>query len=233
MGPQLTLAAGAYFVGTTDRTRPRRRWGCSLRALFFMVTVLCVALGYKVHQVQRQREAVRALAAEKVILLWDYQLAGRTDPPGPEWLRQLLGDDFFAHVGMIGFVVPMWGVPTSDKVDDDLLANLRSLRLVERIRLDDCDQITDRGLASVGTLGRLTELNLSNTHVTDVGIAKLAPLRRLERLTLDETAITDQSVPHLAQLTNLKELYIWGTQISGEGVARLRKLLPDCYIEAP
>jgi hypothetical protein len=52
----------------------------------------------------------------------------------------------------------------------------------EHIRLNDCDQITGRGLDAVGTLSRLKELQLSNTQVTDDGIAKLRSLKRLELL---------------------------------------------------
>ena len=73
---------------------PERRWAqFSLGTMFVVVTVLCVLcawLAVKVNRAHRQRDAVDAIR----------RLGGYAayEPAGPSWLRELLGDDFFAHV---------------------------------------------------------------------------------------------------------------------------------------
>ena len=237
--------------------RVRRRLAFSLRALLILVTVVCLVLGFKVRQVRRQREAVQALAAEQVVMIWDYQVAGQTEPPGPMWLRRWLGDDFFAHVEMLNFTVFMMGGPVSDNVDDRLLVHLRSLPHIKNILLDGCEKVTDRGLGHFASLHHLEELHLANTSVTgdsfdslrnldglkvlmldstpvtDDSLAKLAPLKNLEELWLADTAITDESIPHLIRLSGLKVLDLSVTKISREGVELVRKARPDCEILEP
>ena len=65
---------------------------------------------------------------------------------------------------------------------------------------------TDDDLKQLGTLARLTSLNLSGTQVTDAGLV------------------------HLHGLADLQWLYLFGTQVTDEGVARLQKALPKCRI---
>ena len=244
-------------MASTIGDRVRRRLGFSLRTLLIVVTVVCLVLGLKVSQVQRQREAVQALAAERVMILWDYHVAGQTEPSGPRWLRRWLGDDFFAHVEMLGFTVFMLGGPVSDNVDDNLLVHLRSLPRVKHILLDGCEKVTDRGLAHFASLSNLEELHLAETSVTgdgfdalcnldrlkvlmldgapvtDDNLAKLPPLENLEELWLAETAITDESIPHLKRLAGLKVLDLSLTEITPEGFERVQTALPDCEIFEP
>ena len=90
----------------TDNPR-RRRFRFSLRTLLVFVTVAsagCGWLGYKVRQARRQREAVEVIQRLDGSVKYDYQFDSDESliesplPPGPIWLRKLLGDDFFANV---------------------------------------------------------------------------------------------------------------------------------------
>lgn len=240
------------------KIRSRRYLRYSLRSLLVVATVVAVLLGYKVNQVSRQRRAVRALLTERAIIMFDYQLdAAQASAPGPSWLTSWLGDDYFAHVQTVSFLVPFMGGPTSDNITDELLVELRSLPRLEVLILEDCDRITDAGLRHLTGLRRLQELRLSRTKVTDDGLdslsnmrqlkslhleetaltddglAKLAHLQQLEELWLLDTAVTDAGVEHLAKLRSLRELDLTWTQVTPQGVERLRTALPDCEIYEP
>lgn len=240
------------------KVRSRRYLRYSLRSLLVVATVVGILLGYKVNQVSRQRIAVRALLTERAIIIFDYQLdAAQASVPGPSWWRSWLGDDFFAHVQMVSFLVPFMGGPTSDNITDELLVHLRSLPRLEVLILEDCDQITDAGLRHLTGLRQLRELRLSRTQITDEGLdslsnmchlkslhleeialtddglAKLVHLQQLEELWLLDTEVTDAGVEHLAKLTNLRELDLTWTQVTPQGVERLRTALPKCEISEP
>src|SRR5262245_49243254 len=81
----------------------------SLRTMLVLIAALCIWLGFQVNAAHRQREAVAAILNAGGRVYYDYQLppvplvAGdskykcdlRRTPPGPNWLRQSLGDDYF------------------------------------------------------------------------------------------------------------------------------------------
>ena len=89
------------------RPKRRRRWvQFSLRTLLVFVTLCAVASSWfvvKMKQVKKRREAVKAIMEAGGSVRYEYsvnaQLSGSTPkPPGPAWIRKLLGDDFFATV---------------------------------------------------------------------------------------------------------------------------------------
>jgi hypothetical protein len=85
---------------------PRRRWfRYSLRTLLVFVTVACAGfgwLGLKMRQAQRQEELAKAIDELGGGVVYDYEIDSNGDwvksptPPGPVWLRNMLGDKFFA-----------------------------------------------------------------------------------------------------------------------------------------
>src|SRR5262245_56517524 len=90
----------------------RRRWfSFSLRTLFIAVTIFGTWLGVRVTRAIEQRDAVAAIraAASDVEVFYDCQIdesgayISDAQAPGPEWLRQLIGIDYFANVVLIGF----------------------------------------------------------------------------------------------------------------------------------
>lgn len=100
----------AILTAMSGLTRKGPRFQFSLRALFVLVTVCAVAcswLAVRLLQLERQRQAIAAVEKSGGYVFYDYQISRyvlidspdwENPPPGPKWLRDLLGDDFFARV---------------------------------------------------------------------------------------------------------------------------------------
>jgi len=181
---------------------PRKRlFRFSLRTMLVVVTVLCVLLGWKVYQVNKQKRVVAWVWDMGGAVVYDYEdykfdeecVWVGTGPglPGPDWLCELVGVDYFATILMVG------------------LSNT---------------QVSD--LSPLENLTNLEQLFLLNTPISEV--SPLAKLTRLKTLDLGHTQVTDLSP--LANLTKLKTLWLNDTNVTDEEVAKLQKALPNCRI---
>ena len=186
----------------------KRRWlQFSLRTLLVAVAVLAVLLGLTTDRARRQRAAVRRTRELGGDIRYEYENQKGGQPPGPEWLRRLLGDEYFLTVIGIAF-------GTRYLTDDDLeyfkvLTDLRVLRLRNA-------QVTDAGLEKLKGFTKLTDLELSATQITDHGLVHLQGLLNLESLKLDDTDVTDQGLAHLKGMRSLEYLLLGKEQIIGE-----------------
>ncbi|HEV3343429.1 MAG TPA: hypothetical protein VG125_23860 [Pirellulales bacterium] len=152
----------------------------SLRALFVIVTLLCVCLGKTVTGAQRQRDAVARLKAlpTEIYVWYDYQTSGLNwdkapamgnpfkPPPRPEWLSRSLGIDFLATVTFVDFT---W----SARLNRSEIAILRDLPTIQYLYLGDVNlssSVTD-------TLKCLPKLRLLTVY-PDVTEEDLTRLRR-------------------------------------------------------
>jgi hypothetical protein len=125
-------------------------------------------MGMETNRARRQRAAVAALKAAGADVYYDFQrrAPGTNQPPakrGPNWLRELLGDDYFQDVIHVNWSNKKLNasdmrwlaeLPKLDdvclnytNVDDEGLAYLSKLRLLKDVRLEDCSNVTDAGLA--------------------------------------------------------------------------------------
>jgi Leucine-rich repeat (LRR) protein len=207
--------------------RKRRWFQFSLRTLLALVVVAAIGLGFlavPMHRARAQREAVEALLQAGADVEYDYQrqtdAAGSwvycAEPPGPEWLRKILGNDFFADVVDVSFF-------HDERVSDhDLrhlcaLSNLRELSIIE-------GKVTDAGLAHVTGLPNLREVRLSNLPITDESLVHLGRLTWLEKLELEGARITDAGLVHLHNLPNLRILELEGAAITDAGLEHLARL---------
>lgn len=167
-------------------------------------------------------------------------------PPGPEWLRALVGDDYFtsvvtvslsgaavtndvlAHVGRLSSVTTLH--LNSTAVDDEGIRRLAALAKLEELRLSHT-RATGASLKflqrSAGTLKRLF---LDRTALSDQDLEHIRRFHNLEYLSLTGTSITDGAVAHLAQLTRLRRLDLYCCRISEGAVSDLRRKLPDTEI---
>jgi Leucine-rich repeat (LRR) protein len=241
------------------KPKPQRRWyQFGLRALLIFVTVAGCSIGWlgiKVQEARRQEAAVAAIQQLSAMVIYDYQyghdLHDKSDiatPPGPLWLHDLLGDDFFRNVYEVDL-----GNTLGGQITDDNLKPLRGLRRLKKLdlyrapvtdagleHLAGLDQletlslsysrITDAGLRHLEGLAQLKQLELHNTQVTDTGLESLRGLTNLEELGLGETKITDIGLEYLQGLTQLKKLHLAYTQVTDAGVAKLQAALPHCQI---
>lgn len=155
------------------RPRLKSMLRISLRTLFVLTTILCVWLGMKVRQVERQKEVVRWIEEMGGTAVHGYVfkrpegtnehvLYNTSNPPGPDWLCELVGVDYFSTVTFVGL---------------------------------HYTQVSD--LSPLANLSDLETLSLIHTPVTDV--SPLLTLTNLRLLWLDETAVTEEDIAKLKE----------------------------------
>jgi hypothetical protein len=236
----------------------RLRFQYSLRTLMLitvLVSVLCSALAVKMRRVRQQREAVRAVLELGGSVMWDYQIIGgvgrhedpssmfraKAEPRGPEWVRCLLGNDFFATISGVWLTdndrlrdadlacldrfpdLRYLSLGGSKGVTDVGLAHAAKASELEQLWLSGTS-VSDAGLVHLRGLKALWHLDLGGTRITDAGIAKLRHLSCLEVLDVPETGIDDAGLAIIAHLTNLERLNLNGTRISDAGLEHLVSL---------
>jgi hypothetical protein len=226
-----------------------------LRTLLIVMTVLAAWLSIASHRARQQKMAVERIRALGGRVDYDYQrITANTDvddfmpvlagPPGPEWLRRFVGDDYFQSV----VHVELQETSAGDS-DVAMLANLPRLEILDL----SCTKVTNQGLVHLKGLRKLKVLTLKGVPVdaagfacltdvtelrslavecrefTDAGLTNLKNLSKLERLWL-WGLITDANVHYFASLKNLKMLYIPDAQISDEDRLKLQQSLPNAGI---
>jgi hypothetical protein len=209
----------------------RWRFQFSIRSLLVLVVVVAVPcdwLEVEVEWAREQREAREAIVRLGGRGGYDVYIhqSGNSVPPGPPWLRNLLGEDFFVTVAEVTFT-------NSSSVTDDItdtglkyiegLTQLYSLSLIGT-------RITDAGLQHLKRLTQLRILSLIGTRITDTGLQHLEGLTHLQELYLDGTKITDAGLQHVKGLTQLRTLGLTGTKVTDESVEKLQQALPNCRI---
>jgi uncharacterized membrane protein len=117
----------------------------------------------------------------------------------------------------------------TDEIVERLLAPVREH--VARLSLARC-AISDRTLATLTRMPRLTRLDLSSTHVTDAGIASLAAHSALTELVLVRTRLSDAAIETLLRMPALERVYVWQSGLGSDAIARLRSERPKLVIES-
>ncbi len=242
---------------TAEPPKRSRRWfQFSLRTLLIFAIVFaipCAWLGRKIERKRREREVVNAIVKLGGEVSYDYQFdpSGYRIPnphlPGPEWLRQLLGENFFTDVEVMGITITpdaeaalanvrgltqlkilwLWG--RRNTVSDAWIVNLKALTQLKELTLGNI-KITDAGLESLKDLTQLQRLVLAETKVTDAGLVHLEDLTRLQYLFLTKNNVTDAGLVHLRGLSKLRYLNLENTNVTDAGVRQLQKALPNCEI---
>jgi internalin A len=172
-------------------------------------------------------------------VIYDYEhdvpRGGTPRPRGPNWLRQLVGDEYFQNV-----------VETRLRTDECLehmvgLRKLQSLRFIEAkvtiSRLKQLErlpklksfgfhwtELNGAHLACLRNLVNLEGLMLDHNSVTDEGLVHLAQLRQLHTLTLDNTLVTAAGLVPLKGLVNLEHLQLQNTAVTDDGLEHLQEM---------
>ncbi|HEV3023590.1 MAG TPA: hypothetical protein VGX76_14045, partial [Pirellulales bacterium] len=116
---------------------PKRRWfQFRLRTLFVHVVVSavpCTWLAWKMESKRRERailSEIERLGGDPVYE-WAWHLPGQpeVDPPGPPWVRRLLGDDSFTGISDITSFC------ANDEMTDECLTHLEPLTAVTQVNL--------------------------------------------------------------------------------------------------
>ena len=208
---------------STTQRKTRRRWfQFSIRSMMLAITLLCVWLGVISHRANRQKRAVEAIRSKGGSVEYDYESRkyggrnfprrGSPSPPGPVWLQNLVGLDYFATVVVAGV--------GHDAADDDsvaVLVNLPELRCVSLVGAG----VTQGGLARLKELPNLVSLDLENSSATSAGWEPLERLTQLEELTLSGDNVTDSTLSYVEGLRHLTLLHVNWSQITDAGLEHL------------
>jgi hypothetical protein len=227
---------------TTDTPKRKRRWfQFRLRTLLLLVTVFAVWFGWLAHQARQQKETVAWVREMEGTVYYDYEVdedgqpIDDAKPPGPKWLRDIVGIDFMADVVEVNLtftqvsdVTPLAGLTSLQELTliNTPVSDLTPLAGLTNLQKLDLWGAPVSDLTPLAGLTNLQELDLAITPVSDV--TPLAGLTNLQELRLSSTQVSD--LTPLAGLTNLQVLRLDGTPVSEEEVTRLRQALPKCEI---
>lgn len=233
------ILAAIWFAYSLIR---HRRFQFGIRSMLLLVAVIAVPCSWLPGEIERaaaQRQTVGDLTGLGAGVWCDFQADATGNPiqvaelPGPAWLCDMLGDDFFGNVTAVSFlrdrvVGPRMTYVVSSgrpRVSLDLSAlaqigGLTHLRLLELFGTN----IADEGMSKLEKLKELRQLDLYLTDISDAGLAHIAGLTQLESLDLGDTNITDAGLANLRGMKALKTLDLSGTQITDAGLAQLETL---------
>ncbi len=148
-------------------------------------------------------------------------LTSRAQPTTPNWLRRLLGNDFFCDV--IGVSLHC------EDCDDEDVAHLKSLPELKWLSLRS-RQVTDAGVQHLHLLTNLIDLDLSDTRVSDEGLRHLQGMANLQKLCLHYTEVSDDGLRYIVKIRSLRRLLVDEHRVTEEGVKSLERALPNCRV---
>jgi hypothetical protein len=214
----------------SETRKPRRRWfQYSLRSLLLVMFLASLGMSWvavRMKRAREEREAVEEIKRFGGYVRYDYEEKYSFEsqhsktplpvpgPPGPAWLRNLLGEDFFATVAYVGF---------STASNNASLEHLKGLTQLKKLDLQ-CSQITDAGLEHLTGLSRLETLDLYDTRITDTGLERLKGMANLQTLSLGRTKVTDTGLERLKEMGQLTELDLYETRVTDAGLEHLKGL---------
>jgi hypothetical protein len=219
-----------------SRALPRRFWPrLSIRGLMILVLVLGGGIGWVAQRAKIQRDAVRGIsAAGGVRYNWQYvseKYDPKASPPGPKWLRDIVGPDLLDTVVLANLQGP--------NADDRVMSHVGALPGVERFNLQGktSPSLTAAGMARIGQLPRLQQFWVQGMTDPSGFLPYLFDKPRLRSIWLQAAAVTDGDLARLARLTRLEELLLNGRNVTDAGFAHLANLkslrwldLPGCHV---
>jgi hypothetical protein len=132
----------------TPGARKYRWYQYSLRAILMTVAVVAAGCGLvmlRVNEVRSQREVIHAIEGSGgLFIYWGKNtFLFQLDPPGPAWLRSVLGDFYFASSVKLSYSM-LWQPNPVDLSDFDLADKLAKLPPINRIDLSDTNVGADQ-----------------------------------------------------------------------------------------
>ncbi len=195
-----TKCPNGGVTSTIHSTRVVRhpRFRYSVGAMLALVTIICIWLSSLTNSARQQKQAVAAILALGGQVRYDYEPgifemmtnpgAKTKEPPGPRWLRELIGDDYFQAVTEVHL--------RGRKVTDSDLRWISSLPNITTL-LVMRTSISDASLSRIGELSQLKNLILRDNKITDQGLSQLYRLCHLEQLNVINTLVTSEGVTRL------------------------------------
>lgn len=202
--------------------RSRRWFQISVRTLLIGVFFLCVWLATICQRARKQEELIRRITygTRNSITYAHEAVKPPLAPPGPIWLRHMIGDHFFFQPHQV----------VLQTHDADMLDALAQLNGVEFVMVDGLDDNELKILAKIKTLRRIST---SSPDVTSEGFRSLRALTALESIVIADGRIDDNDVLYLAPLNNLKLLSVDGSFVTVEGIQWAKLRWPGIAIYSP
>lgn len=192
--------------------------------LLVFATLACLALGWWVDSVRRQRDAVDAILNAGAMIEYRGSWCGIAQ-------RSIgLGRQRDSHSVWLDF----WRTPTYVQVldsasGDTILENLPALPTITMLELFECC-VSKEGIPYLARCPNLEYLLIYRTRISNSDLKCIAQMKSLKCLDLDEVKISDEGLRHLAQLKTLRYLSLGATDVTAVGIKELGRTLPECEI---
>jgi Leucine-rich repeat (LRR) protein len=244
------LIQRACFMTSNVRPPTRFRWllRFSLRTMFLLVTIGCLAGGWFMNRIRHERAAI-AWADQKGGYMMGQSkssLQRRVDehfeiyPIACLHMNPDAGGDIrpVAHLrGLENFSV--YGLPVRDiraiagqtelrhlSLGCTKVSDLAPLARMKQLASLDVQETPVSDLSPLAKISGLQRIDMSHTQVTD--LTPLAGHSQLEQITLDDTPVT--SLRPLHGLKKLKELCLIRCPISEEELVAFKSAVPGCDV---
>lgn len=167
--PVASDSVQATDLSSAAPAKPRSRW--LLKTLLAVMFVSAAILGARAFRGIRQSLIVERIYEANGQVRFDYHGQKVPQPAGVEFMRMLLGDQYFVTAVEVQMARP----DLTDKELGELAGDLRSLPYLDTITLDYA-QVTDKGIEHLAGLSRLRRISLYETAVTAGGKRRLQAL---------------------------------------------------------
>lgn len=200
------------------------------RTLLALMVAIAIPLGWKVNCVRAQRHAVEVITEAEGRIRYDCEKAyyeqwklplAEESFPGPLWLRQIVGNDFFAHV------VEIW---LDNAIGDQDALLVTSVPAMPYLTVVVAPRISDEGVAQLTKVPSL-EYMMVGGRIRGDNLGDLATIATLSYLSLSSPDLTDAALLELRGCTQLKGLVIQQAErVTDKAIAELHQTLPLCHI---
>lgn len=181
----------AGIMRTTTPHRLSYRYGLrTLLAFVLLVGLVLACFSARLDNSRRQRQAVDAIVRGGGRVLYDYEIDEVGDmyehshPKGPQWLRRILGDDFFNNVVDVRLAKSELEYLTSLIAVDSAVVNY---------------PLTSADMKYIEQLAHLKHLRslCVETHEGDAIVDHFAVLSQLRYLRLEDTCVSPRGLERL------------------------------------
>lgn len=174
----------------------------SLRTLFVVTTISCIAMGIYVNRLQRHKNAVVAIR--------EHGGTFGVYIEGPKWLREMMDEESFYNACRVSLGPYNQGYDPNKPFGDAELSEL---------------------IPHLNEFSALRTVDLSHSNVTDQGLVALRDLRNIESLRLNDTSISDRGLKFLEEIATLRMVSAKNTKVSEAGVKSFQLAVHNCKVE--
>lgn len=197
------------------------RWArFSLRSFFVITSLFAVWISVRAQRAHNERLVAHLASPYGSVIHYDYQSVSanpaQSTPPGPKWLRDAIGIEFFAE--MTGLhIYDGKRMPEADR--RALVTAAGKLRHLNAFTFYEADPVVVDAVSE--HLPKLQLLALTGEGVDDASLAKLQGMKELQTLRLSSTRVDGRGFVYLAELPNLRELLLQRAKVTDEGLQNI------------